>query len=878
MMTLKFFNLLTKNIGLNFSLGAIAPIFAPAIWGGFAIAFYYFNAHNVVQAQVIEDNTLSTEVNTENNLDFTVNAGEQRGNNLFHSFQEFSIPNNGSVLFNNAATIQNIITRVTGSSISDINGLIQSNGKANLFLINPNGIIFGENARLNIGGSFIGTTAESLVFEDGSQFSANEDKLEALLTVSVPLGLQFGSNPGSIINQANFSIPNPADPTGQSQIKQGLTTATGKTLALLGGDITFDGGAITAPTGNIELGSVAENSFLTLNPISQGFDVGYENVSQFQDIKLDNLANADASGAGAGDINVSGKNIQIFNGSAITSNTLGGMDGGTIQIQASDLVEINGSDRTGTKLDPFLAGVEIFLPFASQISSDTLGVGEGGDIKIITQDLQLIDGGAIELQTLPGSTGNGGNLSIVATEFIQLKGNRPLLGVGDNASNLILPTLDLDTAIEINQGSEIATVSISSGDGGNIDIAAKNIRLEDGATIGVSPFSSGNAGNINLKASQSLEVLGTSLRTGSSSSVITANTFAEGNSGNININTDKLTIKDGGQVISFTISNGNAGNITIDTLLTEISGFRVRDQIPSLITTEANNGGDGGNIFLNTGSLVVSDQASLSVKGSSSSLPGNLIISANSVELNSRASITAETAFQSGGNIQLNIQDNLTLQQNSVISAQALANANGGNIDIDAKFIIASPQQNNDILANAVGGNGGNININAQGIFGIAERDSQPPNLTNDIDASSEFGAEGTVAIAFPQFDATQGLFNLDSDFVDVDFLLKNNFCKISQDSKYIVTGRGGIPFVPEQDMLAESTWSDWRIVDKEVESVEKVEDVVEVEGVKKIEMIQGWVVDRQGKVILTANPLVVTPHQPELNSPDCNQSLRTSN
>ena len=265
-----------------------------------AIAFYDLYAHNTVQAQIVEDNTLSTEVISENNRDFTVNAGEQRGNNLFHSFQEFSIPNNGSVLFNNPISIENIISRVTGSSVSNISGLIQSNGTANLFLINPNGIIFGENATLNIGGSFIGTTAESLVFEDGSQFSTNQNNPEPLLTVSVPLGLQFGNNRGEIINQANFQIPNPADPTGQSQIKLGLTTPPGKTLALLGGDITFDGGAINATAGNIELGSVAENSFVSLNAVSQGWNVNYDNVSQFRDLEFNNLASVNASGEGGG--------------------------------------------------------------------------------------------------------------------------------------------------------------------------------------------------------------------------------------------------------------------------------------------------------------------------------------------------------------------------------------------------------------------------------------------------------------------------------------------------------------------------------------------------------------------------------------------------
>ncbi len=159
--------------------------------------------NNTVQAQVVEDNTLSTEVNSENNRAFTVNAREQKGDNLFHSFSEFSIPNNGSVLFNNALTIQNIITRVTGASVSNINGLIQSNGTANLFLLNPNGIIFGAGARLDIGGSFIGTTAESLVFPDAT-FSTKPNS-KPLLSVNVPLGLQFGTEGIVAIAFPNFT-------------------------------------------------------------------------------------------------------------------------------------------------------------------------------------------------------------------------------------------------------------------------------------------------------------------------------------------------------------------------------------------------------------------------------------------------------------------------------------------------------------------------------------------------------------------------------------------------------------------------------------------------------------------------------------------------
>lgn len=817
------------------------------------------------QAQVVEDNTLSTKVKTQNSRDFTVNGGEERGSNLFHSFQEFSIPSNGSVLFDNAVTIQNIISRVTGSSISDINGAIKSNGNTNLFLINPNGIIFGENASLNIGGSFVGTTAESLVFEDGTEFSTNLDNSEPLLTVNMPFGLQFGSDPGEIINQANLQTLNPLDPT-----------TPGKTLALLGSGISFDGGGADS-TGNIELGSVGENSLVTLEPITTGWRANYDNVSQFQDVVLDNLALIDASGEGAGDINVWGRNIHLLNGSAIISDT-GDLNGGTIQIQASDLVEIKGSDSSGTKLDSPLARIELFFPFASQISSDTLGAGKGGDIKIVAENLQLIDGGQIELQTFIEATGSAGNLNILVEDSISLNGNRPLLRKGENADNIIDSSLNLDTAIEVNQASGIYNISIGSGHGGDINITTKSLNLEDGSAIAVTPFATGDAGDIKIEASESIKILGTSSKSGSASSLIAANTFNKGDSGDINIKTNSLSLEMGGQITSATNSNvSNAGNINIDSSKVKIAGIDPTSKIDSLISTESNNGGDGGNIFLHADDLIISDRARLSVQGTGSSIPGNLVVYAKSVELDSFSRITAATESESGGNVKLNIEDNLTLREGSLISAKAVNAANGGNVNINANFIIAFPQQNNDILASAVSGDGGNININAQGVFGIEDRSSKPENLTNDIDASSEFGSAGKVELAFPLFTIIDRLFNLPSDFINVNYLFNNSFCKISGNSKFIATGRGGIPLAPDQDLLAEQTWSDWRIVDQ----VDPLEQGEEVENVKKIEevknknlvMIQGWVTDAQGNVVLTDQPLAVAPRKPELNTPSCNEA-----
>ena len=285
----------------------------------------------IAYAQIIPDNTLPQNSIVAPNGDIIkITGGTRAGNNLFHSFEQFSILNGQTAFFDNTPTITNIIGRVTGGSISEIDGLIQANGTANLFLLNPNGIIFGSNAALDIGGSFVGSTANSIEFADGSQFSANPQETP-LLTVSIPIGLQYGSNTGSITVESvgNNLVLNQDFSLDRSNRPDGLRVADGQTLALVGKEIEISGGNITAPEGNIELWAVNEGLVLLVNSDGQlQIESGQEQLT-YGNIELTQAASIDASGNSGGEIQLQGKNIAVRDGSVILTDTLGNGSGAT---------------------------------------------------------------------------------------------------------------------------------------------------------------------------------------------------------------------------------------------------------------------------------------------------------------------------------------------------------------------------------------------------------------------------------------------------------------------------------------------------------------------------------------------------------------------
>lgn len=549
---------------------------------GYAIAF----CGESVLAQITPDTTLGSEnstVTSAGSVD-SISGGAIRGVNLFHSFGEFNIDEGRAAVFTNPVGIENILTRVTGANPSNLLGTLGVAGNANLFLLNPNGIIFGSNARLDIGGSFVASTASSLNFAGGTQFSATAPQTVPLLTVSVSLGLQFGEGAGRILNQ---SVVDDSD-----GVPVGLQVPSGKTLALVGGDVALEGGNLTAEAGRIELGSVASSSFVSLTPTDRGFALGYEGVQNFRDIELSQAAYVEASGESGGNVQVQGKRVTLTDGSGITAST-GSRSGGNLTVNASDSVELSGS-----------ANSENF----SSLITDTFGSGTAGNISIATKRL-IVNGGAY-ISAITYNSGQGGNLIVNASDSVEL--------------SEVLETPDGQQF-----PSGLFTRTNSAGNAGNVRITTQKLTVKNGAQVTASTTigSQGKGGNLTVNASNSIELSGTAPNPENPSGLF-ARSRGSGEAGNLTITTGQLIVRGRAQITVSGVETGNAGNLDVkannilldnqgailaDTAFGEGGNIKLQAQDFLLLrgdsnisTTAGNQGGsgNGGNITINAGTLV----------------------------------------------------------------------------------------------------------------------------------------------------------------------------------------------------------------------------------------------------------------------------------
>ncbi len=725
-------------------------------------------------AQVTSDGTLPTTVTSTDNLNFVIEAGDRAGSHLFHSFESFSVPTHGSVHFDNAGEVTDIFSRVTGDRPSAIDGLIRANGHANLFLLNPNGISFGEAAELNVGGAFFATTGDRFVFDEGAIFSATTIQDSALLGINIPIGIQFGSTAALIENRSQATDP-------ASGLAVGLQVPSNQSLIFLGGPIEFDHGRVTTEGGHVHLGAVAPGSFVSLDRSQSSWMLGYEQATAFQDILFTGtnsfgtndydedflFTNVNTSGSPGGNIALQGRQIRL-NGAGLIADTWETESGNNqITIQSSDRVILEGSlDDTDSviKVSSFETGrggsiviesPSLVIRSTSGIYTEAADAGRGGNVSVETEELRVEEYSYLGTETY--GMGHAGNLTIVASDMLVDQSYVSSETYGSGQAGEV--TINAQELVATNRAEVFNEAIEGDGDAGPTQITVDRLLIQNGAEIGSGTSDGGDAGPVTIQAAESIQIQGTGefndpLLNGElaliGSAIFSIADQGEGNGGNIRIETPWLQLSDGGTIGANSFSQGNGGNISIraeriDISESGISDPRFQDRFGITSTVERSSSGNGGNIEIVTDQLNISRGGSIASNSLGEGNAGNISIQAKAIDLQGRLEevplvggatlnqpLPSQIASFSEGDFaagSVNIQANrIEVGDRANISVSNLGQGDSGTLTIQADTLRLDNQSH--LQADVNGGEQGNINLAIRDLLSLYNNSSITANAT----------------------------------------------------------------------------------------------------------------------------------------------------
>ncbi|MFL9454092.1 filamentous hemagglutinin N-terminal domain-containing protein [Tolypothrix bouteillei VB521301_2] len=665
-----------------------------------------------IRAQMTPDNTLGAESSVvKSNIIINgvngdrIEGGARRGGNLFHSFSQFNINDDQRVYFANPSGVENILTRVTGGQVSNIFGTLGTEGSANLFLLNPNGIVFGSNARLDIGGSFVATTANAVRFGGIGNFSATKPEVPPVLTIN-PDALLFNQiSAGAIVN--NSVAPSELDPSS-SFIARGLRVPDGKSLLLVGGEIQMDGGSLYAFGGRVELGGLAGVGTVELKVDGQNLSLNFPNGVERSDVFLSNGSVVDAIAGDGGSIAINARNLEMRSRSGLYAGIARGIgsdssQSGNIDIHATVAINLNNISSIINAVQPEAKGhggnvnirtSNLLVQGGSQIGAGTFGIGKGGSLIVNAQDIQIIGtggttgrGSGLFSFSEQNSTGNAGSLTI-KTDSLLVKDvavvSAATFGAGKGGS-LTIDAQNIQL-IGISSGLFASSELNSTGDAGSLTIKTDSLLVKDGAQISTGTLGAGKGGFLIIDA-QDVQLSGRSGNPQFLSSLTTASS-STGDAGSLTIKTDSLLVKDGAVIFTGTFGAGKGGSLTIDAKDVQLIGTSSNRRFASGLLTSSVSTGDAGSLTIKTDSLLINNGAEVSASTFGAGKGGSLTIDAQNIQLID-GDISATSQRNSTGDAgSLTIKtDSLLAKDGAQVSTGTFGAGKGGSLTIDAKNV-----------------------------------------------------------------------------------------------------------------------------------------------------------------------------------------------
>ena len=755
-------------------------------------------AFNLAKADVIPDQSLGSQSTTvitgTDGRTLTIGGGAQQAENLFHSFESLSISRDEQILFEHPVTVERIFGRITGGTTSIIDGVLGVSGAADLFLLNPEGISFGSNATIRSAGSLIASSANRINFSDGFSFRASADS--AILSTSVPIGLGFLGNSAIQVegNGHTVSSGNLIFPYVESFPSSGLSVSPGNTIALIGGNVSLNGGVVRAPDGRIVLGAIREG-VVPLSSDSEGWIGSFDANSGLGDIVLDEFSLLDASGLTGGAIEVVGQDIEILDSSiALVASQIRGIGASQIRISGQSIL-IDGEISRIPSDVLVVNRPSAPIPFVpASLILDNFAEGVPGSINVDGQTISIENGGAIYSRSfglgVPGDIEVSGNRLFVngANSISENPSGIAVASVGNaEPAGLDVGEIRIDAnLLELSRGGSITSSTFNSSDGGRIVIASDRVLIS----------------SVTEELGFPSQVSALSLQAGLNPDI--------GNGGRILVTTGSFEVLNGGLITTSSDNSGNAGDITINAA----SFVRVGGNVPSAAGTSTIESavvefpeelrevfgvsgiptGDGGTVLINTPVLDV-DNGSISARNEGVGAAGDIDINAQRIDVSNGSQIAASTVEGAGGNIE--IDANSLLLQDSSVNTAALSDGDGGNILIDSDAIALL--NSSSISANAELGSGGQVIITADALL-------QSPD--SSISATSEVGSarDGVVEVQAPD-EAPRAESEIELPAIAVPQVTAVCSGGGGQRGEFTVTGRGGLPTSPND---IQQTYSGW--------------------------------------------------------------------